>query len=484
MTRSMALYAALVTAPLLLLACPRAAQEKHDEHEGHGHEADEHDEHADEHDEHADEHEGRDEHADEHEGHAEEADEHEGHGHEGHAHAEVDFDADALARLIKVSCEHAVPILECDECRYEVGAVDLAPGLLDAKADNLIRTAKVSRAEAKKSLALTGEVGFDEGKLAHISPRISGTARRVLVALGDRVKAGDRLVEIDSLELGRLRSQYVQTRARLARAEQDFTREERLHAKKITAESERLKAQTALAEARADLQAAESQLELLGYDVKARQQLLKEGTSASAGGRLVLRAPLTGTIVTKHVVPGEQVAPEHEIFTVADLATVWIWASVYERDLAAVIAAERAGPVSATVVVAGFPDSSFEGRLDYVGATMDEATRTVKVRINVDNAEGMLRPGMFAEVKVDLEGGPRVVHVPTDAVVSDEGTHFVFVRAGPTRFMRRDVQVGATRGAVVEVRSGLREGEEIVARGAFLLKSDILREKMGAGCAD
>jgi cobalt-zinc-cadmium efflux system membrane fusion protein len=137
----------------------------------------------------------------------------------------------------------------------------------------------------------------------------------------------------------------------------------------------------------------------------------------------------------------------------------------------------------ATVTVKAFPNEQFKGVVDYVGAIMDEATRTVKVRVVVDNKRGLLRPGMFAELTIDLGRGEALL-VPAKAVVRDEERQFVFVRLGERRFLRRDVQVGAMRSGRIEILDGLRSGEEIVVTGAFLLKSDILREKMGAGCAD
>jgi cobalt-zinc-cadmium efflux system membrane fusion protein len=189
-------------------------------------------------------------------------------------------------------------------------------------------------------------------------------------------------------------------------------------------------------------------------------------------------------VVAKHIVPGEQLSPDKEVLIIADLSEVWVRANVYERDLARLLAARAAGPLEAGVTVAAFSGRRFVGEVDYVGATMDEATRTVKVRVVVPNRELLLRPGMFAEVVLALGRAGKALFAPKEAVVSDGDHRFVFVKIGRRRFLRRDVQRGEETGETVEIVEGLRPGEEIVARGAFLLKSDILREKMGAGCAD
>jgi cobalt-zinc-cadmium efflux system membrane fusion protein len=400
------------------------------------------------------------------------------HGHAEHTegkHEEQTYDPGLAARVESQRCEHHKKVLECDDCRYEVGAVRIPASLLSGGKEQLIRTARVSDVQTGGRLALTGEVAFDERKVVRISPLVTGVARRVLVTQGDRVKRGQLLAEIDSRELGLLRSRLQQARARLALAKTEFERESRLFADKISSAKERSRAESDHKRARIELEALEDQLRLLGL------------SSAQLGrqvGRITIRAPLGGTVVEKHVVPGESVTPEKEIFTVAELETVWVWASVYERDLAGLLQARAAGRLPAEVRVAAFRDRAFAGTVDYVGATMDEVTRTVKMRVAVDNKGRLLRPGMFADLSIQLGEGLRQLSVPAEAVLSDGDHHFVFVRIDKRRFLRRDVRVGRARAGTVPVLDGLREGEEIAVQGAFLLKSDVLREKMGAGCAD
>ena len=122
--------------------------------------------------------------------------------------------------------------------------------------------------------------------------------------------------------------------------------------------------------------------------------------------------------------------------------------------------------------------------VDLIGSQVDEHTRTIKVRVRAGNEQRKLKPGMFAQVEicVPLEGGVTVV--PSSAVVSDEGKTFVFQHLKDDLWIRQDVRVGKNQGGVVEVLDGLTPGTTVIARGVFMLKSDILREKMGAGCAD
>jgi cobalt-zinc-cadmium efflux system membrane fusion protein len=136
------------------------------------------------------------------------------------------------------------------------------------------------------------------------------------------------------------------------------------------------------------------------------------------------------------------------------------------------------------VHVAAYPDRSFPGTLDLLGRSMDEATRTVKSRVLLPNPDGLLRPGMFARVHLALPGDERALAVPADALLADEGREFVFVHHEGEYFVRRPVKSGRQLEGHVEIVEGLAAGQTVAGQGAFLLKSDVLRSKMGAGCAD
>jgi multidrug efflux pump subunit AcrA (membrane-fusion protein) len=136
------------------------------------------------------------------------------------------------------------------------------------------------------------------------------------------------------------------------------------------------------------------------------------------------------------------------------------------------------------VRVQAYPERSFMGRLDLLGRAMDPATRTVKARIALDDPERLLRPGMFAQVELEIGPDRPALAVPASAVLSDEGREFVFVRYDAEYCVRRPVRSGSRWGDLVEIAEGLAPGQTVIAEGSFLLKSDVLRSKMGAGCAD
>jgi len=347
----------------------------------------------------------------------------------------------------------------------------------------LVRKASVSRRRVEAPVVLTGEVRFDERHVTHISPRIEGTVRKVHASLGERVRRGQPIVELDSVQLGEAESDYLAAQAALRLARSSFDRQEQLRKEQISSEKEYLSARQEHEAAQIHARSAQEKLARLGVSQGDLERLASAGRSA--GDRaLVVRAPADGIVLEMHAVPGELVRPDESIVTVGDVSSVWVWADLYEDQLGRVLEAQRTGRLRAEIGVKAFPDTSFPGSVDFVGPTMDERTRTVKVRVAAANPEARLRAGMFASVRIFLPGQEEALSVPRAAVLSDEGRSFVFVHHQGEYWVRRPVEPGRKWLDWVEVKGGLAGAETLAADGAFLLKSDVLRSKMGAGCAD
>jgi cobalt-zinc-cadmium efflux system membrane fusion protein len=319
----------------------------------------------------------------------------------------------------------------------------------------------------------------------HISPRIAGIIETVSADIGARVKAGDTLLTLASVELGRALADYERNRTLSDLTEKVFARETKLSEQKVGSEQDMIEAHVAFEQHRTDLKASEQTLHVLGL-TEEDLAAMREPKHGLGVGNLPVRAPVAGTIIEKHAVPGEMAEAGKDLMLLADLSTVWVWGNVQSRDLASLLQAEKRGSVAVEITVAAFPDRQFKGVLDYVGATMDEPTRTVKVRATVANPDLELRPGMFCEMTIALDNGQarEVLAAPRAAVLSDEGKSFVFKHWKDDFFIRQEVRRGSDFFGMVEIIDGLQAGDVVVTDGAFLLKSDVLREKMGAGCAD
>jgi len=384
----------------------------------------------------------------------------------GHGKAsDLDRPVDAL---VAERCEHERPAFACDTCRYEVGFVRVPVSLVES---GLLELAKVERRQVRVPVHLTGEVRFDERRVAHVRSQVEGIVKRVHVALGDRVRRGQPLVELDSVVVGEAQATNLETTALVELGRRNFERIAQLRRENIASEREYL-------QAKQELEAAEIRA------AAARGKLGRLGSGSGRGGRLLLRAPMDGRVLVLHAVSGELARPDEALLTVGDNARVWVWADLYERDLAAVTQGQAAHELTASVAVKAYPGEEFPGAVDLISPAMDESSRTVKVRVEVANPEGRLLAGMFATVKVFLPGADQVLAVPRAAMLEDEGRSFVFVHHGGDDYVRRPVTPGRSWAGWVEVQAGLAAGQTIAADGAFLLKSDVLRSKMGAGCAD
>lgn len=389
----------------------------------------------------------------------------------GEAHAKNGEPSDLdrpIAELVGLTCEHGKKTYECDECRYQVGFVRAPSSLADG---GLLTLAKAERRKIAVPIALTGEVQFDERRVGHIGTQVEGVIKQVHVALGDRVEKGEALLEIESVAVGEDQAAYQEAKAMLTLARRNFERVSDLRDQNISSEKEFL-------QAKQELETAEIRA------TSARSKLSRLGTGGTAGGRVVLRAPLDGTVLVMHAVSGEVVKIDEPLITVGDNTAVWVWADLYERDIAAVTKAQAAQKLAASISVKAYPGDEFPGTVDLVSPAMDESSRTVKVRVEAKNDDRRLLAGMFATVQLFLPGTDGALAVPKSALLEDDGRCFVFVHYRDDDYVRRPVVAGRRWAAWVEIEKGLEPSQTVVAEGAFLMKSDVLRSKMGAGCAD
>lgn len=400
-----------------------------------------------------------------------------GHDHAGHDHAAHAPERDPTpAEIEAMRCEHEVPIAQCTECRYEAGVVALDP----AVGSNLVTAAVAAPGSVADVREFAGEIREDPTRVAPLLVPAAGRVVAVAKISGDRVQAGEVIVSVRSPACAEAAAAWLETASRRTAADRKLARERELRAKDIGAAADLEDAEREAGAAAAALEAARERLALFG--IAADNPAAR---ASAAAGLFEVRAPRDGVLTDLAASPG-QLAGEHAVLgRVCDHTELWAVAHLQAGDLAAVDDALRAhGPLAAEVRVAGLGDRAFPGRLDWTGGDMIEATRTVEARVRLGKAGAALRPGMFARISVDLPAHTEALVVPADAVLSDEGRAFVFEKWTGTFWLRRHVETGRSGGGRVEILRGLTNGSVVAARGSFVLKSDVLREKMGAGCAD
>lgn len=301
-----------------------------------------------------------------------------------------------------------------------------------------LHTVAVVRGQLASEIRTTGQVVADETRIRQVTARVQGYIERLEADFaGKLVAKGDPLLSIYSPEL-------------LA------TEEELLLAKK---------SQGALHEAGLPdmVESARARLRLLGVPDSELAALEARGTARRS---LTLVAPVSGYLLKKAAVAGGKVNPDEPLFSIVDLSRVWVLADVHENELPRVRVGQPA-KVSATSV----PGRVFLGRISFIEPTIDDKTRTGKVRIAVDNPKMELRPDQFVDVALSTQAHSALV-VPEDAVIDTGARKLVFVALADGRLEPRDVEVGQRAEGRYEVRGGLKEGEHVATGASFLLDSE------------
>ena len=318
-----------------------------------------------------------------------------------------------------------------------------------------LQIAAVQEQEIATQTEAPGSIEAMPEKLVKITPPLAGRITRLQRALGDSVKAGEPLFTLDSAELSAAYADDSKARSALLQARQELERQKTLFEAQIAARKQYEAAQAAFEQANSDAQASADKLAQYGAGVSGTRRARRD---------YVLRSPIAGTVIAMDGAQGgywnDINAP---VMTVADLSTVWLSANVAERDLAQLAVGQKA-----SITVDAWPGKNFEGTVAYVGAVLDPGTRTVKVRVAIDNRAGTFKPGMFAHA--GFAGAPRrAILVPAAAVLQSGLSTRVMVEREPLVFVPRTVQVGASHGEQLEIVSGLRTGERIVVKEGVLL---------------
>ena len=303
-----------------------------------------------------------------------------------------------------------------------------------------IRTAEVTRGPLRRVIRTVANVDYDETALADVTTKYKGWIEKLYVdATGALVNPGDPLFEIYSPELYSAQTEYLAA---------------------LAGESG-----TPSAEDRALLDSARTKLKF--YDISDAQIAELEKTR-QATKTLTITAPIAGFVVEKNVVAGQMVEAGMKLYRLADVGVVWVYAQVYEQDLSAVQLGQEA-----TMTLSYLPDRKFRGRVTYVYPTVDEKTRTARVRMEFHNPGYFLKPGMFATVELVADLAPSALLVPDSAVLRSGQKNTVFIALPGGKFEARTVALGlSAENNQDQVLSGLGEGERIVTSGQFMLDSE------------
>ena len=312
-----------------------------------------------------------------------------------------------------------------------------------------IKIEAVQARALQQSISAPGRIVFNERRLAHITARVAGRVEQVYAFLGDRVQRDELLTTIYSQEYLAAQSEFIQAEERLKFA---ATRKD----------------STELPTARSIFESAQRKLLVIGATEEDLHEIAETHVPKTL---LEIRAPFAGTVTEASEILGHVVEVGGAMFHVADLSTLWVLVDVYEKDIAKL----KAG-MTAAIEVAAYPGEKFHGRLTTIYDVLDETTRTIKVRLEIENTTGKLKPQMFTTVHLQSSANAEVIVTPEGAVQFEADRRFVFVPRAESGFEKREVRTGQKMDGFIAILEGLAMGDSVVTEGAFILKSELAKE--------
>ncbi|MEO5719710.1 MAG: efflux RND transporter periplasmic adaptor subunit, partial [Chthoniobacterales bacterium] len=311
-----------------------------------------------------------------------------------------------------------------------------------------IRTVAAKMSEVDRTVRAVGVVTYDQSKVADLNSRVTGWVEKLLVDKpGEHVEAGQPLMALYSPELYSAKQDYLLAwrnagSAKGARGEYGATRARG---------------------ADSVLESARKRLELFGIG---GDQIEALQSSKAAKPTMEIVAPLAGTVVQKNVVAGQMIQPTALLYRIADLSRVWVEAEIYEYELPLVKVGQ-----AAQVTLTAYPDRTFKGKIDFIYPYLQGQTRTAKIRVALDNPDGVLKPEMYANVELKSDLGQELV-IPASAVFDTGKRQYVFVQQEEGLFVPKEIQLGPKTGDDFVIRKGLQDGEKVVVNGTFLIDSE------------
>jgi len=310
----------------------------------------------------------------------------------------------------------------------------------------------------------TGTVDWDSDHTTQAITQVSGPITRIVVDFGSHVRAGDPLLYVASPDITNAIATYKKARDQQELARKALDREKELLAHGAAALKDVESAEAEYNDAATDVQNSLQALKIFAITPQELDNAERQAMPISP--QLAVRAPIGGTVVQKLVTPGQLIQAGSTIcFVLSDTSTVWVQGHIFDRDLPLVRVGDAVEETNSSL------SQTFHGRVSYLGAMVDPDTRTTPVRIVTRNLGDLLKKDMYLEAVIRTKTDKNVLSIPVSAVLHDsENEPFVYVEVQPRKFARRAVAVGAQQNDNVEIRSGLKKGEEVVSEGSVFLQ--------------
>jgi len=367
-----------------------------------------------------------------------------------------------LVTLVTASCERRAVDANPAPAASSSSGDDSRARLFSVPQEQMshVQVVTIELTQLRRVLRLPGTVAYNAFETTPVFTQISGPVSRILIIPGEDVRAGQPMLYVASPDFAQLRTNYLKAKDAYALAQKSYARAQDLYQHRVIALADLEQAESTENQAQADLQAAEQALTVVGIDHPDR--LSKDTTMPE----VPVLAPLAGEAVERLVSPGQVIqAGASQVFTISNMASVWVLVSVYERDMGAV---HMGDPV--TIQTDAYP-KEFHGRISYLGTALDPNTHTLPVRIITQNPGERLKKDMYVTATIQAGAISNALTVPDSAVLRDaQNEPFVYVEVSPNQFGQRPVTIGGAADGNTQVLTGLKTGERVIADGSLFLQ--------------
>jgi membrane fusion protein, heavy metal efflux system len=346
-----------------------------------------------------------------------------------------------------------------------------------------IQVARIESHAVPEYLTAAGQIVMNEERTAHVGSYTDGRVTEIHANVGDYVRRDTVLARMHSHDVHETRAAYETALESVNRQKNVVAYQERMRDRvirlydlKSASKQEVEKAETDLRSAQADLTNARIAVE---KEVVHLTDILRIPASAltnidEEAEQVPVIAPISGTVVNRIITPGTVVEPGEEVFTVSDLSSVWMIASVSEGDISKVHVGNQA-----QILSQAYPDQAFRGKVTRLGTELDPKTRTLQVRILIPNPEAKLRAGMYVNAQLIQGMSRQALFVPEEAIQDVNGNSVVFLRKADNTFEPKPIQIAHRLNGQAEVSAGLNSGDAVVVKGSFVVKSQMLKSQIG-----
>ncbi len=334
------------------------------------------------------------------------------------------------------------------------GEVYLTP---DSPKKVYVKTASLRLTQRPLLEPLAGKITYNESVTSRITSPVAGRVVTSPIALGTTVQAGSTLLELNSPDVADAEADFAKAQADLMLSSRIFKRQQELFAGKAVSRKDLEQAQDDLSRARSEVRRSQDRLKNLHI------------TEQQSDGRYALRSTVSGVVVERNVNPGTEVRPDLDtpLFVVSDIKKLTLLMEVFEVNLGKIKLGQKL-----SLTVPAYPEKQFSATVQYIGQVLNENTRTVQVRCDLPNLNGLLLPGMFATINIESEPTDQAIVIPLTAIFTEDDKDYVFVALDANHFQQRPVDIDLRLKDTAVITKGLQPNEILVTEGALMLRAE------------